>query len=124
MALEFEKKALDIQLVLFGENHPDVATSYNNIGFTYGELGDNQKKLEYEEKALKIRVSLFGSIHPDVADSYNSVGSTYKAFGQVETANEYFRKSAAIWKGLAERGNEPRYEEKAMNCLSQITEAK
>ena len=29
------QKALKIRLAIFGENHPDVATSYGNIGFVF-----------------------------------------------------------------------------------------
>ena len=34
-ALEHYNKALAIQLKVKGENHPDTATSYNNIGLVY-----------------------------------------------------------------------------------------
>jgi hypothetical protein len=37
------QKSIAIRIKLFGENHVDVASSYNNIGFTYGELGDHNK---------------------------------------------------------------------------------
>ncbi|MBS1795627.1 MAG: SIR2 family protein, partial [Acidobacteria bacterium] len=35
-ALEYQEKALQLQIELFGEQHPDTASSYNNVGFTYG----------------------------------------------------------------------------------------
>ena len=56
-ALEFYQKALKIWLQVLGENHPDVATSYNNIGFVYNNLGEYDKALEFHQKALKIRLS-------------------------------------------------------------------
>jgi hypothetical protein len=35
-------------MYLFGENHADVAESYLNIGFNYGDLGDHKQSLEYK----------------------------------------------------------------------------
>ena len=31
-ALEYHQKSLDIEIRVFGSDHPDVAKSYNNIG--------------------------------------------------------------------------------------------
>ena len=88
-ALEYQTKALSIDLSLFGENHPDVATDYSNVGGTYGELGDLQKELDYQVKALSIRQSLFEENHPDVATSYNNVGCTYEKLGEHQKALDY-----------------------------------
>ena len=38
-AEEFYLKSLKIYENLFGENHSDVAMSYNNLGGLYGEYG-------------------------------------------------------------------------------------
>ena len=34
-AIKFHSQALDIQKQVLGEHHPDVATSYNNLGSVY-----------------------------------------------------------------------------------------
>ena len=49
-ALEYCEKSLAIRIQTLGENHPDVARSYNNIGLTYINKGDCNKALEYYEK--------------------------------------------------------------------------
>ena len=36
------------------ENHPELATTYNNIGSTYQKKGEYDKSLQYMELALKI----------------------------------------------------------------------
>jgi CHAT domain-containing protein len=38
----------------FGENHPNVATSYNNIGSAYVWKGEYEKAIEYYSKALTL----------------------------------------------------------------------
>ncbi len=45
------KQALKIQIAVFGANHLDVATSYNNIGVTYYSQREFDKVCEYYEKA-------------------------------------------------------------------------
>ena len=45
---------------IFGEKHPDVATSYSNVGTTFGKLGHHKEALEMLEKALEIRKQIFG----------------------------------------------------------------
>ena len=59
-ALEYYKKALDIRKIVLDEEHPDTATSYNNIGSVYYSLGDNPKALEYLQKALDISKIVLG----------------------------------------------------------------
>ena len=61
---------MKIRSQVLGENHPDMATSYNNIGNAYCNRGDYDKALEFYQKALKIRFQVLGENHPDVAYSY------------------------------------------------------
>jgi tetratricopeptide (TPR) repeat protein len=39
----------------FPPNHPDLATSYNNIGAVYDDMGEYSKALLFYEKSLEIR---------------------------------------------------------------------
>ena len=39
-AKELHEKALMIMKKIFGENHADVATSYNNLALVYNSLGE------------------------------------------------------------------------------------
>jgi tetratricopeptide (TPR) repeat protein len=41
-------------LKLFGDQHPQVAELYNNLGMVYRNLGDFQKSIGYFEKAMAI----------------------------------------------------------------------
>ena len=44
---------------MFGETHPSVASSLNNLGNAYGALGNHEKQFECLSEALKIRRALF-----------------------------------------------------------------
>ncbi|MBA3238137.1 MAG: tetratricopeptide repeat protein [Parachlamydiaceae bacterium] len=95
-ALEFHQKTLKIQIQIYGENHSNVAASYNNIGNDYNSLEDYEKALEPHQKALKIRLKVFGDKHPDVVASYNNIGADYRNRGDFNTALESFKKALKI----------------------------
>ena len=42
--LDYHEKALAIRLQIYGDAHPDVATSYSNIGNAYMSPWERQKK--------------------------------------------------------------------------------
>ena len=46
--------------------HPDLATSYCNIGLVYNRMGEYSKALSYYEKALGIREKSLPATHPDL----------------------------------------------------------
>ena len=62
-AKELHEKALIIYKKTFGENHADVATSYNNLASVYNRLGQYNQAKELYEKALTIRKQIFGEGH-------------------------------------------------------------
>ncbi len=96
-ALEYFDKAKIIRQELLGENHPDTAQIYNNIGLVY----DNQRKynraIEYFEKALRIKFSVLGENHPAIATSYNNIGVVYKNKGEYVKGLEYYKKALKIY---------------------------
>src|SRR4051794_29352988 len=58
-----------------GEKHPVTATSLNNLGVSYSEMGDYRMAELILRLALSIRVDALGKSHPDVANSLNNLGS-------------------------------------------------
>ena len=52
--LERLEKGLLLAQQLYGSEHPQVATIYNNLGLAHEELGDSKKALVYFEKSLDI----------------------------------------------------------------------
>ena len=65
-AMEYYQRALKCEVNLHGEEHPDVATSYNNIGVICYFQGDYAQAIEYYTKALNIRLKVLGEEHPSV----------------------------------------------------------
>ncbi|MDE6311821.1 MAG: tetratricopeptide repeat protein, partial [Muribaculaceae bacterium] len=96
LALEYLQKALSIRLDVFGENHPNVATSYNNIGYVYLSLGEYQQALEYYQKALKISLAVLNENHPNIGLIYKSIGETYFILQDFSQALQFFEKALQI----------------------------
>ncbi len=62
-AIEHYNKALEIDLKVFGDKHPDTAIDYNNLGAAWQDLGDAEKAIEHFNKALEIFKSVYGNEH-------------------------------------------------------------
>ena len=81
---------------LYGAEHENTATSYNNIGEVHRQQGDYDKALEYFQKALAIQEKVLGTEHPDSVTSYNNIGLVYDAQGDYDKALDHHLKSLAI----------------------------
>jgi tetratricopeptide (TPR) repeat protein len=99
-ALEWYFKALTIRERVLGKDHPDTATTYNNIAGVYFDLGEYEKALEWNFKALAIRESVLGKDHPDTAASYNNIALVYADLGEYEKALEWNFKDLAIMESV------------------------
>ena len=99
-ALEYTTKALDLRRLVFGKNHTKTATSYNNLGMVYRELGDPFKSLDFLEKALSIWQALFGENHPFVAVSYDNVGVAYGEIGNLGKELELTKRALEVRRRL------------------------
>ena len=62
-AKEVQEKALIISKKIFGEDHADVATIYNNLALVYERLWEYNQTKELHEKALTITKQIFGEDH-------------------------------------------------------------
>ena len=87
---------MKIELSVFGEDHPDVANSYNNIGAVYYFQRNFEKSLACYEKSLKTRLAVFGENHPEVATSYYNIGLAYYAQRNYEKSLECFEATLRI----------------------------
>ena len=113
-ALEIRKKAL-------GENHPDYATSLNNLAALYQAQGDYARAEPLFRQALEIRKKALGENHPDYATSLNNLAVLYKAQGDYARAEPLFRQALEIRKkALGE--NHPDYAS-SLNNLAALYQA-
>jgi tetratricopeptide (TPR) repeat protein len=95
-ALEFYQQCLKIELKKFGNGHPSVASSYNNIGSTWENKGECDKALEFYQKCLEIDLKNLGNQHPSVATSYLNIGLAWNNKGEYDKALEFYQKCLEI----------------------------
>ena len=79
-----------------GEDHPLVATSYNNLAAVYDAQGGFDEAIASYQKSLSIAIKCLGDEHPSVANTYNNLGAVYKAQGAFARAIELYEKALAI----------------------------
>ena len=63
-ALPLYQRALEIIEKVLGPQHPDVATTLNNLAVLYESMGDYEKALPLYQRALEIREKVLGSATP------------------------------------------------------------
>ena len=99
-SISYQKKALIIKKKIFGEEHADVAASYNNLGTVHQALGQYNEAKDYYEKALIMKKKIFGEEHAEVAASYNNLGNVYQDLTQDNEAKEYYEKALIMRKKI------------------------
>ena len=99
-AKELPEKALMIRKKIFGEDHADVATSYNNLAAVYHSLGEYNQAQELIDKALVIRKKIFDEHHADVATGYTNLASVHRSLGEYNQAKQLHEKALMIGKKI------------------------
>ena len=88
--------ALEVRCHLLGEEHPDTADSYNNIGMLLRDLGDFSGCRAHLERALALRLKLLGESHADTADTISELGVLCWTERKNEEAVAHFMRALAI----------------------------
>ena len=76
------RRALAIRLKALGEEHPDTATSYNNLAETLRAQGKYAEAEAMHRRALAIYLKALGEGHPDTAASYSNLAESSRTAGQ------------------------------------------
>ena len=99
-ALEWYQKARRMRERVLGTDHPDTATTYNNIAAVYYAQGNYASALERFQKALRISERVLGTDHPDTANIYGGIALVYYAQGDYASALECYQKALRIVEGV------------------------
>ncbi|MEM6254671.1 MAG: tetratricopeptide repeat protein, partial [Cyanobacteria bacterium P01_D01_bin.156] len=84
----------------FGEEHPSVATSVNNLAGLYESQGRYEQAEPLYQQALAMRKKLLGEEHPSVATSVNNLAGLYESQGRYEQAEPLYQQALAMLKKL------------------------
>nr|WAI02779.1 MAG: tetratricopeptide repeat protein [Candidatus Methanoperedens sp.] len=99
-AIQYSEQALSIFKEVYGERHPAVVATLNNIGVAWGKLGKSEKALQCYEQALLIVKELYGEGHLAMATTFNNIGTSEFNLGKYERAKECYEQALTICKEL------------------------
>ncbi len=98
-ALIHSRRATNIGVRLYGENHAETATSYDNLGGIFLKLDQLDSAYYYHYKGLLIRQQLFpGMENINVMISTNNLLHVFVKSQQQDSARKYLNKSFLIAK--------------------------
>jgi len=92
------KEAIKVAEDTFGSDHPNVATSLNNLGELYISKGNYSEIEPLYERALAILEKALGPDHPDVAISSKNLAELYYNQGRYTEAVPLYKDSLKILK--------------------------
>jgi tetratricopeptide (TPR) repeat protein len=77
------ERALAIEEVVYGPDHPNVARDVNNLGSVLRDLGQLEEARAAFERALAIFERVLGTEHPNVAEAANNLGEVLRVLGEL-----------------------------------------
>ncbi|HXG24111.1 MAG TPA: tetratricopeptide repeat-containing protein [Chthonomonadales bacterium] len=95
-AVRVAQKALQVAEQNVGPDHPDVATSLNNLAVLYDTQGDYAKAEPLYKRALAIWEKALGPDHPDVATILENLAALYRATKRGSEAEALEQRAAKI----------------------------
>lgn len=72
-AIQYSEEALALIEQMYGKDHPDYATTLDNIATCYSNLGDYNKAIEYYNELITIQEKTIGTEHQDYATTTISI---------------------------------------------------
>jgi tetratricopeptide (TPR) repeat protein len=89
-------QAFDIRRSQLGQDHPDTATSLNNLAALYQSQGRYSEAEPLYLQALDIRRSQLGQDHPSTATSLNNLALLYQSQGRYSDAEPLYLQALDI----------------------------
>jgi len=90
------QRALAIHEQALGPEHPDTATSLNNLAGLYYAMGAYARAEPLYQRALAIAEKALGPEHPQTAISLNNLALLYDAMGAYARAEPLYQRALAI----------------------------
>lgn len=105
-AIILAREVLAICTEVLGEQHPETASSLNNLGLLLQSQGDYAGARTLYEQALAIQKQVLGERHPNTAESLNNLAILLQSRGDYAGAKPLLEQALTIDKeALGERHN-------------------
>ncbi len=95
-ALALAERSLEVRRAAFGERHPDVAGSENQIGAVYQSRGEYEAAEAHFRRALALRRDLLAPEDADLAESVMNLGLLLSYSGAYDEAEALLREALAL----------------------------
>jgi eukaryotic-like serine/threonine-protein kinase len=106
LAIERFQSALTIQKRHYqGQDHPDIATTLNNLGIGFEIAGQLDQAERAFTKSLAMRRRILSPNHPYIASSLNNLGLLEDGRGNLQGAVDYFRQAMELARASAPAGH-------------------
>ena len=99
-AVSFYDRALATFEQVYQEtpNHPDIASTLNNLGNAWSDLGEARQAVSFFERALAIKEQVYRETpnHPEIAHALNNLGNAWSDLGDGRQAVSFYDRALAI----------------------------
>lgn len=89
------ERALALEKEHLPTEHPDIASTLNNIGFVLTPLGQFDEAIKAYQQSLAIHEAVEGPRHPNTATSAHNLAVTYRELGRLEDARALFERAVS-----------------------------
>jgi CHAT domain-containing protein/tetratricopeptide (TPR) repeat protein len=120
-AIPLLERVLSIRKKVLGNEHPDVASSLNNLAALYTSQGRYSEAEPLYRQALEMRKRLLGNERPLVASSLNNLAALYTSQGRYSEAEPLLHQALEMRKRLL--GNEHPDVVQSLNNLAVLYES-
>jgi tetratricopeptide (TPR) repeat protein len=95
-AIPLAQESLRVAEATFGAQHPNVATSLDNLAELYRKQGRHSDAEPLYQRALDIDEKALGPEHPDVGTDLNNLAELYRAQGRYADAEPLYQRALAL----------------------------
>jgi tetratricopeptide (TPR) repeat protein/CHAT domain-containing protein len=120
-AASLARQALELARQHLGEDHPDTALSFNNLGLFLRAQGKNAAARPCYEQALDINRRVLGADHPQTAMTLDNLGLLLQAMGDRAAARLHHEQALEIFRRV--RGNDHLDTATCLNNLGLLLQA-
>ena len=82
-------RALYIYEIVWGSNHPEIASVYMKLGSMYNQIDDIQMAIDWFKQSLYRNISMYGENHIHVANCYQIIANAYQNLELFRKALEF-----------------------------------
>ena len=86
---------MQVRRTTFGEDHPEVSTTYTMLGIVTRHLGRLEESEQWHQKALMARQKIFGPDDPHTQRSMRNLVNTYAEQFEIEKSQRMRRRLIA-----------------------------